>query len=106
MYILAPTLLAQLYDEVTPKYAHKWEVIGTKLGLLKGRLEAIKTEWPTNFKRCCNRMLDEWVDVDINACMEKINAVIQSLEVHDIEASPNNEGDLAILYSYIIKLCS
>ena len=98
MYILAPSLLAKLYNEVTPKYADKWEEIGTKLGLLKGCLEAIKADWPTN-KCCCNRMLDEWVDVDTTASWEKISAVIQSLEVHDIQASPNNEGDLAILYN-------
>ena len=93
MYILAPSLLGKLYNEVTPKYADKWEVIGTKLGLLKGHLEAIKADWPTNFKRC-NRMLDDWVDMGTTVSWEKINSVIQSLEVHDIQASLNNEGDL------------
>ena len=93
MYILAPSFLAELYNEITPQHAARWEVIGRKLSLPKGQLEAIKAEWPTNFKHCCNRMLDKWIEVDTTASWEKMNAVIL-----DIQAS---EGDLAFLYSYI-----
>ena len=86
-------MLPKLYNEVTPKYAGKWKEIGKKLDLPIGQLNAIEAEWPTNLKRCCNKMLNKWSDADTTASLEKIDAIIQSLSAHNIQASPYSEGE-------------
>ena len=71
-------LLKDLYQHITPQYAAEWKVIGTLLGLSSGRLKAIEAAYPTNAKRCCNQMLEKWLNIDTTASWGKLLTVIGS----------------------------
>lgn len=74
-------LLKDLYEHVTPQYTAVWRVIGTLLDLRNEELAAIEAEYPTNFSRCCNKMLEKWLEVDNEASWNKICDVIESSAV-------------------------
>lgn len=73
----APSL-KDLYELVTPDYGAEWKVMGTLLGLPKGELNIIAANYPTNAKRCCNEMLEKWLEMDPTASWEKLFATIES----------------------------
>ena len=79
--------LKELEDSVTTQHAAKWKVIGTLLGLPSGKLNAIESEWPTNAERCCNSMLEAWLDVDTTASWEKLRGAIESPAVSGTQGS-------------------
>ena len=70
--------LRDLYQHITLQYAAVWKDIGILLGLPSGRLQAIEAGWPTNVDRCCNQMLEKWLQVDSNASWSKLFNVIDS----------------------------
>ena len=70
--------LKDLYEHITPRYAADWRVIGTLLGLSNGELKAIEAGYPTNFKWCCNKMLEKWLELDPTASWIKILTAIES----------------------------
>jgi len=53
-------------------------VIGTLLGLPTSELNAIEAENPNNVKRCCNSMLEKWLEADATASWKKISTAIES----------------------------
>jgi len=71
-------LLKELYEHITPQCAADWKVIGSLLGLPIGELKAIAAGNPTNFKWCCNTMLERWLDVDRTATWKKVLVAINS----------------------------
>ena len=70
--------LRHLYNLVTPDYAAHWRIIGTLLGISKGRLDAIERTFPANATWCCNKMLDTWLEIDISATWRKLIEAIDS----------------------------
>ena len=74
-------LLKDLYGYVTPQYAADWFEIGTLLGLPSGELNTIKAEYPTDFKRCSNKMWIHWLQEDTTASWGKLLTVIESSAV-------------------------
>jgi len=56
--------LKHLYEQITPRYAADWKVIGALLDLPSGELSAIEAKNPNNVKRCCNCMLEKWLGTD------------------------------------------
>ena len=70
--------LGYLYEHITPRYAADWKVIGTLLGLPNAELKIIDASHPNDPRRCCNTMLEKWLEVDPNASWSKLNMVIQS----------------------------
>ena len=56
----------------------RWKEIGTVLGIPEGELKAIEGGYPTNLKWCCNKMLEKWLEIDPDASLEKIAAVVRS----------------------------
>ena len=68
-----------MYNLITPDYAAHWKLIGTGLGIREGTLLAIKRNFPDNVKWCCNALLEEWLNTDINATWKKLIQVIDSL---------------------------
>ena len=74
-------LLKDLYQHITPQYAADWKMIGTLLGLPSRILDTIETKYPTNFKWCCNQMLEVWLKMDNTASWGKLLTVIGSLAV-------------------------
>ena len=71
-------LLKDLYQHIIPQYAAYWKVIGTLLGLPIGILNKIETEYPTNDKQCCNKMLEVWLEMDNTASWGKLLTIIGS----------------------------
>jgi len=54
--------LKNLYEQITPHYADDWKVIGALLDLPHEKLKAIESQSPNNVKRCCNFMLENWLE--------------------------------------------
>ena len=82
MYIIAVhsarPLLKDLQNNITPYYAAHWTVIGTQLGIHSGILQGIQASYPADAFRCCNKMLEIWLDTDCNATWDKIYKAIES----------------------------
>ncbi|XP_065915925.1 protein NLRC3-like [Dysidea avara] len=71
-------LLKDLHNHITPNYAVHWRMIGTLLGLPKGRLDIIKYDNHDKAEPCCDAVLEEWLEVDPSASWEKLFKVIES----------------------------
>ena len=61
------------------RYALKWKVIGTLLGLRSERLDIIEYDNRYKAEPCCRDMLSHWLDVDPFASWGKLFTVIESL---------------------------
>jgi len=75
-------LLKDLFENITPFYAAEWYEIGVLLGLPCYELRAIKTGNPTDPKKCCNCMLETWLELDHDASWKKIFDAIESPAVY------------------------
>ena len=73
-----PPKLKDLYNKVTPEYAAQWRIIGTLLDVSKGRLDGIERSFPSNAFWCCNKMLEIWLETDINATWRKMVEALDS----------------------------
>ena len=91
-------LLKDLYEHISPRYAAVWKVLGTMLGLPTGELNTIEAEYPTNFKWCCERMLEKWLDMDTTATWKKMFTAIESPAI-----SSSQEIDKGICHNYVVK---
>ena len=87
-------LLKDLQNFITPYNAAHWTVIGTQLGIHSGILQGIQASFPTDAFRCCNMMLEHWLDMDSNATWDKIREAIEcpgvTKAIITFEASTNN----------------
>ena len=75
--IVGRPLLQDLQNNITPYYTAHWTVIGTQLGLHSGILQGIQASFPADAFRCCNKMLEIWLDTDCNATCDKINKAVK-----------------------------
>ena len=69
-------LLKDLQNHISPNYAAHWRVIGTQLGLHKGRLDIIEHDNYHKAERCCDAVLEEWLEVDSTATWNKLLGII------------------------------
>ena len=69
--------LGDLQNIITPYHAAHWTVIGTQLGIRSGILQGIQASVPADVFRCCNMMLEKWLDTDCNATWDKIYKAIE-----------------------------
>jgi len=83
IFFHAVPLLKDLYKQITLKYAPHWKEIGLLLDLNHSQLEIINADNPNSVKSCCNKMLAEWLRVDIHASWKKLFAAIDSIVVLD-----------------------
>jgi len=83
--------MKDLQNYITPHYAAHWRVIGTQLGLSKGRLDIIEHDNYHKAEPCCDVVLEEWLEVDPSASWEKLFKVIESPAMSGFQAP--NEGD-------------
>ena len=74
-------LARDLYQHITPQYAAQWRVIGTLLGLPSVTLDVIEHDHVFRAERCCNAMLEKWLQVDTTASWEKLFTIIESRAV-------------------------
>ena len=93
-------LLKDLYQHITPQFAADWKVMGILLGLSSGRLQAIEAGWPTNVKRCCNQMWEQWLQMDITASWKKLFSVIESPAVSCSIPNKGNTASYSFVYTY------
>ena len=70
-------LLRDLYQHITPQYATQWRVIGTLLDLPSETLNIIEHDHRDKAERCCNAMLEKWLQVDTTASWGKLFTVIE-----------------------------
>jgi len=70
--------MKDLQSKITPYYAARWTVIGTQLGIHSGTLQGIQASFPADAFRCCNEMLEVWLDTDCNATWDKVYKAVQS----------------------------
>ena len=87
-----PPLLKDLYQHITPKYAADWKVIGTLLGLPNATLDIIEHDNHYKAKKCCNAMLNKWLQVDTTASWGKLFTVIDH-ESLAVSCSAPDKGD-------------
>ena len=72
MYVADRPKLSEALNFVIPQHASQWKEIGLQLGLQSGMLEAIETAFPTNCNWCCERMLQKWLEVTIDATWKQL----------------------------------
>ena len=65
---------------VTPHYAAHWRTIGIQLYITCGKLDAIEQEHPSDTFRCCNKMLEQWLEEDENASWQQLITTIISFK--------------------------
>ena len=70
--------LPDLCEYFTPRYALKWKVIGTLLGVASEKLDIIEHDNRDKAERCCNDMLKWWLQVDLTASWGKLFTAIES----------------------------
>ena len=56
---------------------------------------AIERNFPSNVKWCCNELLEEWLNTDINATWKKILQVIDSLNEGILVATIGSAPDIS-----------
>jgi len=71
--------LKDLHNLVTPLYAVRWREIGSHLGLQNGLLDIIDYDQQHRAEDCCNMVWEHWLDMDSNACWEKVLVAIDNL---------------------------
>ena len=64
-------------------------MLGTLLGVRSGDLKIIEASYPNNPRRCCNEMLEKWLDTDPTASWNKLDAAIQSPAMSTIYQNGN-----------------
>ena len=73
-----------------PAHMNYWKLVGIKLGIPKTRLDAIETERLNKADKCCYEMLAKWLEFDVNATMEKLKKVVQSLSDSETMVLPSD----------------
>ena len=96
--ILEKPELAEITEFVTPCYAAHWRTIGIQLHITCGRLDAIEQEHPSDTFKCCDKMLEIWLEGDENASWEQLITTIISLK--RVRAF-HKKG----LYAYYLNYC-
>ena len=60
-------------------------MIGTLLGIPIADLKIIEASYPNDPRRCCNTMLEKWLEIDPDASWSKLDKAIQSPAVSSIK---------------------
>ena len=69
--------LKDLHNLVSPQYAVAWKEIGKELGVPLGKLNALQKDHPDDCDHCCDKMLEEWCNLDVNT---KWSTVLKALD--------------------------
>ena len=77
-----------MYTLITPEYAAYWKVIGTLIGMSKGRLDTIELSYPINLNWCCNKMLETWLEINPTAIWKDVITAIDSPAIKEIQYHP------------------
>ena len=89
----------ELYQNIVPEFAVRWEELGLALGLEKRKLNIVSSDNKYNPHRaveCCQNMLACWLEVDPSATWSRLEEAITQLHY-----SIGSNGD----YHIYIKSC-
>jgi len=78
--------LADLHRHVVPKYAHRWEDLGLKLGLDANHIALISKNNaynPDRTRDCCKDMLAKWLNLDTSATWRKLKDAVGGIRVDE-----------------------
>ena len=70
--------LKHLCEHITPQYAPEWKELATQLGMPNGEIRIIEADNPRDVKKCCNEMLNKWLEIDHSATWKKVLTAIES----------------------------
>ena len=76
--------LKDLYQHITPRYATRWKVIGTLLGLPIEMLHITEANYPNDVEQCCKQMLLQWLEMNPTASWGKLFTAIDTPAVSGI----------------------
>ena len=63
--------------QIVLPYAIHWKEIGILLDVDFKQLEVLKKTFPNDFIRCCEEMINKWLQTDRNASQKKLFACIK-----------------------------
>ena len=79
-------------------------MIGTLLGIPKGRLDGIESSFPTNLFWCCNRMLEMWLEINTSVTWNDVITAIDSPAIpHDVSSNTEDtagKGNILVYEFY------
>ena len=77
-------MLKDLHNLISPDFAAVWKKIGIQLSIPLGTLISIEADFPTNVNKCCDRMLENWVELKSDHSWGKIIKAIDSPAVKSL----------------------
>ena len=75
--------MKDLNRDVVQQHAAQWEKLGVELGLKDYHIANISKDNEHNPKRsetCCERMLQKWLDIDLEATWGKLDNAIRKIK--------------------------
>ena len=100
-----PPMLRDLQNLITPGFAATWKSVGNQLNIPLGLLNSIEAGFPTNVIWCCDRMLENWIELTPNPSWDEMIKAIDSPAVQGIKNSfLNSESSYENKMSKVISL--
>ena len=72
--------MKDLNRHIAEQLAAYWEKLGLELGLKDYHIANIHKDHPNKSVVCCGKMLQKWLDIDLNASWNKLEAAIDRIE--------------------------
>ena len=72
--------MKDLNRHITEQQAANWEKLGLELGLKDYHIANICKDHPNKSVVCCGKMLQKWLDSDLNASWNKLEAAIRRIK--------------------------
>ena len=95
-------ILKDLHNLVSPNYAVAWREIGNELGVSPGTLNTLQKD-NHNSETCCDKMLEEWLNLDTRAQWGTLLTALDAPRVAAIIKSYSNPNIL-LQYSEVDML--
>ena len=81
---------SDLLRYIVPKFAAKWRDLGTYLEIPSHSLDTIAADHPSDSKKCCNTMLQEWKKISPYCTWDKLQKAINLLS--HVSVSSHNDS--------------
>ena len=112
-YACIPTVLnstpqwKDLLKLITPNYSAHWKIIGAVLGIAKGCLDGIESCFPASSFKCCNRMLEMWLETNASVkWMDVITAIDSPAIQFDLLPEISEDFIGMLVYFVITGICT
>ena len=71
--------LKDIHRHFIPKWASKWRELSAQLNIDRHQMDIIENDHPNDCKRCCRKMLSDWLDSNSAACWEDITTAVDNI---------------------------